>query len=107
MVTFTLIWFTPMLAKFSTIVPMYPFTRLTRMITAATPIIIPSMVRKERILLPHMLLRASLKDCSIIFYISVKNFMPVCNADHPLCLHSNGIVMGNHNNGISLLIDLL
>ena len=62
MVTFTLIRLTPMLAKLSTTLPIYPFTILTRIITAATPMMIPSMVRKERILLPQMLLRASLND---------------------------------------------
>ena len=41
----------------------------------------PNIVRKERILLPHMLFIASLKDCSIIFYISVKYFVSVAAAE--------------------------
>ena len=41
---------------------MYPFTRLTRMMTEATPMMMPSMVRSDRTLLLQMLLMASLND---------------------------------------------
>ena len=45
---------------------------LTRMITEATPMMIPSMVRKERILFPQILFKAILNDCSIFFHIPIK-----------------------------------
>ena len=52
----------------------------------ATPIMIPSMVRKDLILLLLMLFKASLKDCSIFVHISVEINLPVMNPHHPLCL---------------------
>lgn len=65
---------------------------------------IPSIVRKERILLPQMLLKAILNDCSIFLYISVKIDLPVMDPDNTPGLHGNGAVMGNHDDGVALVV---
>ena len=106
MVTLAEIWLTPISAKLSTTVDMNPSTMLTRMITDATPMMMPSMVRKERILLPNMLRMAILNDCSIVFHISVKIDLSVVDPHHPLRLHGDGIVVGDHHDGVSLGVQL-
>ena len=77
------------------------------MITEATPMIMPSMVRKERILLLQILLMASLNDCSIVFHISVKIDLSIVDPHHMLCLQGNGIVVGDHDDGVSFFVEFL
>ena len=63
--TITCTRFVPIFSNCSFIIVCMPFPRLVMMITAATPIIMPSMVRIARALLLIRDLTASLKFCSI------------------------------------------
>ena len=62
-VTETVSVFVPMSSNIEVTSPVMPCMRDTRMMTDATPMMMPSMVRKARILLPERLLKASLKAC--------------------------------------------
>lgn len=79
----------------------------TRMITDATPMMIPSMVRKERILLPQILFNAILNDCSILFHIPVEIDLSVMDPHHPFCLQSDRAVVRDHDDRVSFFIEFL
>ena len=54
---------------------------------------IPSMVRKERILFPQILFKAILNDCSIFFHIPIKLILPSMIRTTAFCLQGNGAVV--------------
>ena len=59
---YTYIWFTPIFSTCCSTIPFKPLPREIITITAATPMIMPSMVKKARILLVIRDLMANLKD---------------------------------------------
>ena len=63
----TVITSLPSLEIVSVTVPVAPFTRLTRMTSAITPMMIPSMVRNARNLFPAMDFIAIFNACVIAF----------------------------------------
>ena len=105
--TFTLIRLVPIEAKLEVIKDISPFTIPTRMITAATPMMIPSIVRNERILFAQMLLRARLNEFSIVLRCSVINYFAVRDSDDPFGFKCDGIVMGYHDYRVSVFVDFL
>lgn len=80
---------------------------LTRMITDATPMMMPSIVRKDLNLLPQILFNAILNDCSILFHIPVEIDLSVMDPHHPLRLQGDGAVVGDHDDRVSFFIEFL
>ena len=64
----------------------------------------PSMVKKDRILLPMILFIAILKDCRIFIYVSIKVDLSVMDPHHTPRLHCDGAVMGDHDDGIAFIV---
>ncbi len=85
----------------SVTVPVAPLTRLTRITSAITPMMMPSIVRNARILLPLMLLSAMRRDCireSAIYLTSVSfpsricTLRPACAATVSSCVMSTMVL---------------
>ena len=58
-------------------------------------------------MLLQILLMASLNDCSIVFHISVKIDLSIVDPHHMLCLLGNGIVVSDHDDGVSFFVEFL
>ena len=93
--------------KLSVIYDISPLTMPTRMMTAATPMMMPSIVRNERIRFDHMLFSASLNEFSIVLRFPIEDDPTVRDTNHALRLEGQRIIVCDHDDGRSVLIDIL
>ena len=92
LVTVILIWSTPISAKLPIMEFIYPVTMDTSMITEATPMIMPSIVKNERILFAAIERIAILK-LSIFLRTAVKCYPAVHNLYYSLSLNCECRIM--------------